>query len=88
MTSGDVVAIVGALATLSTAVGGTVTLTRRHSAELSKREQNDIEECSAWRRTARRVIRQLRDVLAEHNIPEPEGLDDELAGRRADAEKD
>ena len=84
MTSGDIVAIVGALATLSTAVGGTVTLTRRHSAELSKREQNDIEECSAWRRTARRVIRELRDLLAEHNIPEPEGLDHELSGRRAD----
>jgi hypothetical protein len=87
MTSGDVVAIVGAAATLITTVASAVTLIRRHSEDLSKREQIDLEDCSAWRRTARRVIRQLRDLLAEHNIPEPEGLDDELSGRRADAEE-
>ena len=87
MTSGDVVAIVGAGATLITTVASAVTLIRRHSEDLSKREQIDLEECSAWRRTARRVIRQLRDLLAEYNIPEPEGLDDELSGRRADAEE-
>ena len=83
MTSGDIVAIVGAAATLITTVASAVTLIRRHSEELSKREERDIEECSAWRRTARRVIRQLRDLLAEHGIPEPEGLDDDLTGRRA-----
>lgn len=86
MTSGDVVAIIGAATTLLTAGAGAVSLVRRHSAELTKREEQDIEDCSAWRRAARRVIRQLRDLLAEHGIPEPEGLDDELSGRRADAE--
>lgn len=86
MTSGDVVAIVGAAATLVTTVASAVTLIRRHSEDLTRREQLDIEECSAWRRSARRVIRQLRDLLAEHGIPEPEGLDDELTGRRASEE--
>lgn len=84
MTSGDIVAIVGAAATLVTTVASAVTLIRRHSEDLSKREQQDLEECSARWRTARRVIRVLRDLLAEHGIPEPEGLDDDLAGRRAD----
>lgn len=83
MTSGDVVAIVGAATTLITAVAGAITLIRRHSDDMSQREQQDIEDCSAWRRTARRIIRQLRDLLAEHGIPEPEGLDDELTGRRS-----
>lgn len=82
MTSGDVVAIVGAAATLITTVASAVTLIRRHSEDLTKREQQDLEECSAQRRAARRIIRILRDLLAEHGIPEPEGLDDELAGRR------
>jgi len=84
MTSGDIVAIVGAAATLVTTVASAATLIRRHSENLTKQEQIDIEDCSAWRRTARRVIRQLRDLLAEHGIPEPEGLDDDLNGRRAD----
>lgn len=84
MTSGDVVAVIGAATTLLTAGAGAVSLVRRHSAELSKREEQDIEDCSAWRRTARRIIRELRDLLSEHGIPEPEGLDDELSGRRAD----
>lgn len=87
MTSGDVVAIVGAAATLVTTVASAVTLIRRHSEDLSRREQLDLEECSAWRRTARRIIRHLRDLLAEHGIQEPEGLDDELTGRRAGEEE-
>lgn len=81
MTSGDVVAIVGAATTLITAVAGAITLIRRHSDDLSQREQRDAEDCSAWKRSAFRVIRRLRELLAEHGIPEPEGLDDELAGR-------
>ncbi len=83
MTSGDIVAIVGAAATLITTGASAVTLIRRHSEDLSRREQSDIEELSAWKRTARRIIRELRDLLAEYGIPEPEGLDDELSGKRA-----
>lgn len=81
MTSGDVVAIVGAATTLITAVAGAITLIRRHSGDLSQREQQEAENCSAWKRSALRVIRRLREILAEHGIPEPEGIDDELAGR-------
>lgn len=83
MTSGDIVAVAGAVTTLITAVAGAITLIRRHSDEMSKRDQQEAEDCSAWKRSARRVIRQLRDILSEHGIPEPEGLDGELAGGRA-----
>lgn len=87
MTSGDIVAIVGAAATLITTVASAVTLIRRHSENLTKREQNELETLAAWKRSALRIIRQLRDLLAQHNIPEPEGLDDELTGGRASEEE-
>lgn len=83
MTSGDVVAILGGAATFITASAGAITLIRRHSSDLSKKEQQELEDCSATKRVLRRIIRTLRDLLEEHGIPEPEGLDDELAGKRA-----
>lgn len=84
MTSGDIAAIVGSVTTLITAAAGAMVLIRRNSGELSEREQREVEECSAKKRAALRVVRILRDLLAELGIPEPEGLDDELAGRKAD----
>lgn len=88
MTSGDVVAVIGAVATLVTTGAGAYTLVKRHSEDLTKREQNELEECSTARRIYRRIIRELRDLLAEHNIPEPAGIDDALTGRRAGEEKE
>jgi hypothetical protein len=64
------------------AVLGGVALVRRKSGELSKAEQLELEECSAWRRSALRIIRSLRDVLTEHGIQEPDGIDDQLGIRQ------
>lgn len=83
MTSGDVVAIGGVIATLITAGASAITLIRRHSGDLSKKEQQELEDCSAEKRALRRVVRLLRDYLEDKGIPEPEGLDDELPRQRA-----
>ena len=61
MTSGDVVAIGGVIATLITAGASAVTLIRRHSGEMSKKEQQELEECSDHKRALRRVVTKLSD---------------------------
>lgn len=83
MTGADIAAIVTAVGGSIAAVCGGIALVRRKSAEWSRSEEQRCEDCYTWRRTALRVLNQVRDLLAEHGIPEPEGIDDELGSRRA-----
>lgn len=82
MTGADVAAMITAAGGATAAVLGGIALVRRKSGELAKAEQHELEECSEVRRVAFRVIRSLRDLLAEHGIPEPDGIDDQLRLRR------
>lgn len=88
MTGADLAAMITAAGGATAAVLGGVALVRRKSSDLARTEQHELEDCSAWRRAALRVIRKLRDLLNEAGIQEPEGIDDELGiGRRAVAAK-
>lgn len=82
MTGADVAAMITAMGGATAAVLGGIALVRRKSGELARIEQHELEECSEVRRAAFRVIRSLRDLLAEYGIPEPEGIDDQLRLRR------
>ncbi len=83
MTGADVAAIVTAAGGSIAAVLGGVALVRRKTDELGKTEQQRCQDCYSWRRAALRVVNDLRDLLALHDIPEPEGIDDDLGTRRA-----
>lgn len=88
LTGADLAAIVTAIGGSTAAILGGVALVRRRSADLAERERGQCEECFTWRRNARWVITLLRDLLSEHGIAEPEGIDDELGTKRPqDAEK-
>lgn len=82
MTGADVAAMITAIGGATAAVLGGVALVRKKSADLARVEQVELEDCSALKRAAFRIIRVLRDLLAEAGIPEPEGIDDELGLRR------
>lgn len=82
MTGSDVAAMITAIGSGTAAVLGGYALVRKRSADLSRNEQLELEDCSALKRTALRIIRVLRDLLAEAGVPEPEGIDDELGLRR------
>lgn len=89
MTGADVAAMITAIGGATAAVLGGIALVRKKSGDLSRSEQLELEDCSTVKRAALRIIRVLRDLLAEAGIPEPEGIDDELglrrrAGSRAD----
>lgn len=88
MTSGDVAVIVGAVTTLITAGASAVTLIRRNSGELSKKEERENDEQATKIRRLTRIMNKLRQWLADNDIPEPEWLENELAGRRTDEEKE
>jgi hypothetical protein len=83
MTGADVAAMITAAGGAFGVIAAGIALLRKRSGELHRTEQSDLEECSAWRRAALRVIRKLRDRLSEAGIPEPEGIDDELGIRRS-----
>lgn len=89
MTGSDVAAIVTATGGAVGAVATAIALLRKRSGELAAAEEMEAEHQAAWKRAALRIIRSLREILAEHGIPEPEGIDDELRlGRRRDADAD
>lgn len=46
---------------------------RPTSAERKRNEQYEI-----WSPRVRRVVAKLRDLLADHGIPEPDGIDEAL----------
>lgn len=88
MTGADLAAVVTSVGGSAAAILGGVALVRRRSAELAERERGQCEECFTWRRNARWVITLLRDLLSEHGIAEPEGIDDELGTRPQPEAKD
>jgi hypothetical protein len=81
VTGGDVAAMITAAGGATAAVLGGIALVRKKSGDLYRTEQQELNDCSAWRRAAVRIIRALRDLLSEAGIPEPEGIDDELGLR-------
>lgn len=89
MTGSDVATIVTAAGGAVGTIAAAIALLRRRSGELAEAEIHEQEAQAAWKRAALRIIRLLREILAEHGIPEPEGIDDELRlGRRRDADAD
>ena len=79
----DGTSIVGALAALSGVIGSLfagIALLRRERRDFM---YEDAEELAAHRKAwiwAVRIITVLRAMLAQHDLEEPEGLDDELKG--------
>lgn len=41
-------------------------------------ERKLLDQYDIWRPRVRRVVTNLRDLLAEHRIPEPDGIDEEM----------
>lgn len=41
-------------------------------------DRRRLEQYEVWRPRVRRVVTTLRDLLAEHRIPEPDGIDEAL----------
>jgi hypothetical protein len=82
MTGADVAAMITAAGGAFGGIAAGVALVRKRSGELARAEQHELEECSAWKRSALRVVRNLRELLNEHGIDEPDGIDDELGLRR------
>lgn len=78
--------LAGITGVVTAVFAGLITL-RKRSGELAAAEELELLELRDWRRQALRVISRLRDLLAEHDVAEPEGLDDELRygrSRRSD----
>lgn len=84
MTGADIAAIVTAAGGSIAAVLGGWALVRRKADQLEASEEKRCQDCYGWRRSALRILNNLRDILAERGIPEPEGIDDELGIRQPD----
>lgn len=87
MTSGDIATVVTSLGGAFTAVLGGVVLLRKRSGQLSAEELAEQEACASRNRVYRRIIRLLRDALADAGVDEPEGIDEQLAAARGTAPK-
>ncbi|HEY9415276.1 MAG TPA: hypothetical protein VIQ30_10985 [Pseudonocardia sp.] len=72
----DLPAIIGGLSLLVGAIfTGLIGLDQRRK-RLDQDVLNENDDYHRWRPLVRRAIVALRDRLAEHGIPEPEGIDD------------
>jgi hypothetical protein len=78
MNSADLPQIIGGIAllvgTVFTGIAGLSTARDR----MSKRERKRLDQLEDWRVIARRVIAELRGILSDHRIAEPEDLDELL----------
>lgn len=78
MSSADIPQIIGGIALLiGTVFTGIAGLSAARD-RMSKRERKRLEQLEDWRVIARRVIAELRGILSDHRIPEPDGLDEQL----------
>lgn len=82
MSGADIAAIITAAGGAIAAVLGGVALVRKKSGELGRQREQECEDCFDRRRTLLRLLNKVLDLLAEHGIPEPEGIRDELGPRR------
>jgi hypothetical protein len=81
----DIAAVITAAGGAIAAVIGAYNLLRKNIRELAAKADADCEECYKGRRALLRWVNKLLDLLAQHGIPEPEGIDDELGLRRRSA---
>jgi hypothetical protein len=60
----------------------------RNAPRGTSKERRLIEQYDTWRPRVRRVVADLRDLLATHRIPEPPGIDDDLRFPPSEVAKD
>jgi hypothetical protein len=78
----DIAAIITAAGGAVAAVLGAVALVRKKAGELGRAQLLELDECGTAKRAAIRWVWKLLDLLAEYDVPEPEGIRDELGLRR------
>lgn len=80
-------AIIGAIGLLiGTVFGGLATLQNRAN-QLDAKSAKRLEQYERWRPAVRALVADLRDLLAAHKVPEPDGVDDVLRFPPPDQEK-
>lgn len=78
MSSADLPQIIGGLALLIGTVFTGVAAVTNARDKVSQRDRKRLEQYEEWRPIVRRVVAELRGILADHRIPEPAGLDEQL----------
>lgn len=73
-------AVIGSLALVITAVAGLLGSREKTDARVRRRN----EQYARWSVGVRLLVAELRDLLADHQIPEPEGIDETMRFPPAD----
>jgi hypothetical protein len=74
----DVSALVASLALLLTAFFTGLSSLQRKKNDLGAEDALRLEQYERWRPRIRILVAELRDLLASHRIPEPDGIDEVL----------
>jgi hypothetical protein len=74
----DASALVASLALLLTAFFTGLSTLQRKQNDLGKQDADRLEQYERWRPKIRIVVAELRDLLGQHRIPEPPGIDDAI----------
>jgi hypothetical protein len=82
LTGADVAAIITTAGGATASILGGIALLQKKADRITRAEREECDECSARRRALVRWVNKLLDLLAEHGIAEPEGIEDELRLRR------
>lgn len=74
----DASALVASLAILLTAFFTGLTNLQRKRNDFGQEDALRLAQFERWRPKVRIVVAELRDLLAKHRIPEPDGIDDAM----------
>lgn len=74
----DAGALVASLALLLTAFFTGLASLQRRQNDLGQQDALRLAQYERWRPKVRIVVAELRDLLARHRIPEPDGIDDQM----------
>lgn len=74
----DASALVASLALLFTAFFTGLSTLQRKQNDLAKADAERLEQYERWRPKIRIMVAELRDLLGQHRIPEPPGIDEAL----------
>jgi len=78
MNASELGALVSGVALLIGAVFTGLVSLKNASHTVHGRDQERLEQYERWRPRIRRLVAELRDLLADHQIPEPSGVDEVL----------
>lgn len=78
MNASELGALISGVALLIGAVFTGLVSLKNASHTVHGRDQERLEQYERWRPKIRRLVAELRDLLADHRIPEPPGIDETM----------